>query len=240
MDEQEQIAIETTGQRPTAGPPFQFSLATLLAFVTGVCVAFSLVACHATFGLMAAIVIVGAGWSLAAVRAGRYRLAYTLATPAMGAIGHLVLGGLMVFFMHKDAWEIWFNPYAVLLMSAATPCTAMTLRNQILTAGAKASWGTAIGAVYLTSEFFPILFAVGATGFELLRMHRGPGAMGLGDAGGICCAGLIFGPIIATLTLPLTLPVSIFYCKILRKLDPWRPVPRPEYNLPIPRAFRKS
>ena len=70
---------------------FQFGLASLFLFVTGVCVAFSLVRWNYTYGLMAAILAVGGGWSFAAMRAGYHRLAYTLATPAIGVAGHLAL-----------------------------------------------------------------------------------------------------------------------------------------------------
>ena len=48
---------------------------------------------------MAAILLVGSGWSFAAMRAGYHRLAYTLATPAMGVAGHLVLVVPMAFIL---------------------------------------------------------------------------------------------------------------------------------------------
>lgn len=71
--------------------PFQYGLGTLIVFVTGVCVALSFLRWHSTFGLMAAILTVAGGWSFAAMRAKYHRLAYMLATPALGVIGHFVL-----------------------------------------------------------------------------------------------------------------------------------------------------
>jgi hypothetical protein len=103
--------MTTPEAQPDAPTPrhFQFSLATLIVFVTGVCVALSLLRWHWTFGLMAAILLVASGWSFAAMRAKYHRLAYTLATPAMGVAGHLVLVVPMAFILGDHLWNLWFS-----------------------------------------------------------------------------------------------------------------------------------
>jgi len=195
---------------PNRSPSFQFSLATLLIFVTGVFIAFSFLRWHSTYGLMAAILIVGGSWSFAAMRAGHHRLAYTLATPALGVIGHLALIVPMIIVMHGQVWEIWFNTYAVLLMSASTILAATILRRRILTPGPKASIGIAVASLYLTAGIFPLVW-----GGAMICCGMAAGLL----VGGV---GLILSVVFATLTLPLTLPLSMFCCFVLRKLDPWR------------------
>ena len=111
---------------------FQFSLATLLVFVTGICVTFSLVSWHSTYGLMAAILMVGSGWSFASMRAGYHRFAYTLATPAMGVAGHLVLIVPVAVVLRQSVWDLWLHPAAILLMSASTILAGALLRRSIL------------------------------------------------------------------------------------------------------------
>lgn len=68
------MSVETDNE--ARGRSLQFSLSTAFAVVTGICVTLSLVLWNSTFGLMAAILLVGGGWSYAAVGAGHGRLAY--------------------------------------------------------------------------------------------------------------------------------------------------------------------
>jgi hypothetical protein len=189
----------------------QFSLATLLIFVTGICVTFSLVRWHSTYGLMAAILTVASGWSFASMRAGYHRLAYTLATPAMGVAGHLALIVPMAVMLGKDTWNLWLQPAAILLMSASTILAATLLRSRILAPGPDVSIRTAVGVTYVTAAFFPLVWGV-----VVMAMQSGVGMF-------IGIVGLILSPVCATLTLPLTLPLAVFCCLLLRKLDPWRP-----------------
>ncbi len=69
-----------------AGRRFQFSLWTILVLVTGLSVLLSLVKWRASLGSLIAIPIVSIWWTLAAIRAGRRRLAYYLVTPALGTV----------------------------------------------------------------------------------------------------------------------------------------------------------
>jgi hypothetical protein len=190
---------------------FQYSLATLFIFVTGICVACSLVRWHATYGLMAAILIVAGGWSLAAMRAGYPRLAFPLATSAMGVAGYLALMPPMAFLLRGGIWDLWLHPGAVGLMSVSAILAAALLRGWILAPGQDVSIGKAIGGVYVTAGCFPLLW-----GLALMPMNPGAGIL-------ICIVGLILSPVFATLTLPLTLPLALFCCWLLRKLDSWRP-----------------
>ena len=203
--------LELEPAAPKPGRPFQFSLASLLIFVTGICVTFSLVRWHSTYGLMAAILIVGGGWSFAAMRAGHHRLAYTLATAAMGVAGHLALIGPMAVVVRQSVWDLWFNPGAILLMSASTMLAAALLRRSILAPGPKVSLGWAIGGIYMTAAIFPLIWGAAA-----MTMEPGVGVL-------IAVVGLFLSPVFASLTLPFSLPLAIACCWILRKLDPWRP-----------------
>jgi hypothetical protein len=200
--------LATSPAQFSSGSRFQFSLASLFVFVTGTCVALSLVRWHATFGLLAAILIVAGGWSLAARRAGYYRLAYTLASTALGAVGHLALVVPMALMLGNEIWRIWFHPAAVLLMTASTVLTAAILRRAIL--APRASVGIAFGSMYLASVLFPCVWGVG-----LLAMEPQAGLV-------IISFGSIAGPVLATLTIPITLPLSLACCWILQAVDPWR------------------
>ena len=186
-------------------------LATLIVVVTGVCIAFSLIRWHSTYGLMAAILIVGSGWSLAAMRAMHHRLAYMLATPAMGVAGHLVLVVPMAFILGDHLWNLWFQPAAVLLMSAATFLGAAIMRRRVLAPGPKVRIGTVVGVTYVTAAIFPLVWGVAG-------MTMGPEVGML-----ICIFGVILSPFVATVTLPLSLLLAALCCSILRKIDPWRP-----------------
>ncbi len=201
--------------QPVAPEPdrrrLQFSLASLLVFVTGICITFSFVRWHSTYGLMAAILIVGSGWSFASMRAGYHRLAYTLATPAMGVAGHLALIGPMAVGANQSVWDMWLNPGAILLMSASTVLTAALLRRSILAPGPRVSIGRAIGGIYMTAAIFPLIWGAAAT-----IMEPGFGVL-------IGVVGLFLSPFFASLTLPFSLPLAIACCWILRKLGPWRP-----------------
>ncbi len=198
-------------QSPSGNSRLQFSLASLFIFVTGICVTFSLVGWHSTYGLMAAILTVAGGWSFASMRAGHHRLAYALATPAMGVAGHLVLVVPMALGLGKGVWDMWLNPGAVLLMSASTVLAAALMRRSVLAPGHNISIGKAIGGIYLTAAFFPLLW-----GLAVMAMQPGVGIL-------ICMIGVILSPVVATLTIPLTLPFAMVCCLLLRKLDPWRP-----------------
>lgn len=189
---------------------FQFSLASLLVFVTGICVTFSLVRWHSTYGLMAAILIVGSGWSFASMRAGHHRLAYTLATPAIGVAGHAALIGPVAVVIRQSVWDLWFHPAAILLMSASAILAAALLRRSILAPGPKVSTGRAIGGIYMTAALFPLIW-----GAAVMTMQPGVGAL-------IAVIGLFLSPFFASLTLPISLPLALAGCWILRKLDPWR------------------
>lgn len=206
-------------RRPRASP-FQFSLATALVVVTGVCVALSLVLCHLTFGLMAAIVLVGGGWSAAARRAGYRKLAYCLAASALGVIAHLVLAGVFFAFPTGFLEEVWFSPWAVLGMSVSTAAAAMCvrrLRNKPVRA--------ALAGVYLTASIFPLFFAAFALFAAAIAWLGGqtppPGAV---EGVFFVVVGLIVafagGVYMATITLPVTWPMGILFCVILRRIDP--------------------
>ena len=204
----------TTPEPQPDGPPprrFQFSLATLIVFVTGVCVALSLLRWHWTFGLMAAILLVASGWSFAAMRAKYHRLAYTLATPALGVAGHLVLVVPMALILRNSLWDLWFHPAAILLMSVSTMLAAAIMRRRILGPGPKVRTGIAVAVTYVTAAIFPLVWGVAGM------------TMGLGIGMLICIFGVILSPFVATLTLPLSLPLAVCCCSILRKVDPWRP-----------------
>jgi hypothetical protein len=159
---------------------------------------------------MAAILVVAGGWSLAAKRAAHYRLAYTLASAALGEVGHLALIVPMAILRDYSVWQVWLNPGAVLLMTASTVLAAAILRRRILAWGEGAFYGAAIGSMYLTSVIFPILWGV-----AFLAMEPGAGLV-------IILFGFIFGPLLATLTSPLVLPMSMAFCWVLRCIDPWR------------------
>jgi hypothetical protein len=186
----------------------QFSLASLFVFVTGICVALSLVRWNTTFGLLLTLLIVAGGWAVAAKRAGYYRLAYTLASAALGAFGHLALIVPMAIILNKGIWGSWFHPAAVVLMTASTVLTAAILRRAIL--APLASAGIAVGSMYLTSVLFPCVW-----GIALMATEPQSGLI-------IILFGSIGGPVLATLTLPITLPLSLVFCWILRSIDPWR------------------
>lgn len=206
---------------PSRPPSFQFSLATLLVFVTGVSVAFSLVRWSSPYGLMAAIPIVSIGWSFAAVRAKHRRLAYTLATPILGLIGHLVLALPMSLLLNAPPLESgWFNPFAVVLMSLSATLAATILRRRILASGPRASFGTVILAIYATAAAFPIIWGVALMGLGLLRALWLHDVEDLTTGVLLALSGPFVGPVIATLSLPLTIPLSMFGCYLLRRIDP--------------------
>jgi hypothetical protein len=190
----------------------QFSLASLFVFVTGICIALSLVRWRTTFGLMASILIVAGGWSFAARRAGYYRLAYTLASAALGEVGHLVLMTPLIFLPRDEIWRLWFHPGAVSLMTVSTVLAAAILRRAILAEGPMTSlYDAYVGGVYLTSIIFPIVW-----GLALLAMA--PSGEGLI----VIVLGVVVGIILATLTMPLSLPLAVVCCWVLRAVDPWR------------------
>jgi hypothetical protein len=159
---------------------------------------------------MAAILLVAGGWAVAAKRAAHYRLAYTLASAAVGAVGHLALVVPMAFILNKGIWEIWFHPAAVLMMTASTILTAAILRRSILAPGPWSPLGAAFGNMYLASILFPCVWGVG---FLAVEPRAGLAIILLGSIG---------GPVLATLTIPITLPLSLACCWILRYVDPWR------------------
>jgi hypothetical protein len=202
---------------------FQFSLATALIVVTGVCVALSLVLWHWTFGLMAAILLVGSGWSAAARRAGYRKLAYCLAASALGVIAHLVLAGL--FFAVSDPLSllvgestflgtVWLRPLPILWMSMSTAVAAMLIRRLRIVP----AWAGLVG-VYLTAMIFPVFWGA-FTLFSAAIPSAGPQTFAPEDGFGIALLGLVFGAFVATFTLPVTWPTGILFCVILRRIDP--------------------
>jgi hypothetical protein len=212
--------LEDAGH-PSRQTSFQFSLATLLVFVTGVCVAFSLVRWNASYGLMAAILTVCSGWSFAAVRAKHRRLAYILATPVLGVIGHLVLALPLSLALNAPSVEGgWFNPFAVVLISLSAIIAATILRRGIRAPGRMAPFGTMILAIYATAAAFPIIWGAALMALGLLRalwLHDDAYLM-TGLLVGL--VGFFLSPVVATLSLPLTIPLSMFGCYLLRRLDP--------------------
>jgi len=208
---------------------FQFSLATALVVVTGVCVALSLVLWHWTFGLMAAILLVGGGWAAAARRAGYRKLAYCLAASALGVIAHLVLAGLFFTFSGPQfVDEVWFGPLPVLWMSMSTAVAAILirrLRSEPVLAG--------VAGVYLTAMILPLFVAAFAL---FLPMIPGVGEVPTPEEGFfIAVMGLIGGAFVATITLPVTWPTGILFCVILRRIDPlpevWVATARDEWKV---------
>jgi hypothetical protein len=209
---------------------FQFSLATALVVVTGVSVALSLVMWHSTFGLMAAIVLVGGGWAAAARRAGYRKLAYFLAASAMGVIAHLVLGGPLVLFGRPGLpRDVWFLPLPVLWMFMSATAAA-TLIRRLRDVPALAG----VAGVYLTAMIFPESWAA----FTLLSHVIPLGARQLpppDDAFVIALLGPVGGAFLATITAPLTWPTATLFCVILRWIDPppqvWLWTGREEWKL---------
>ena len=211
----------------------QFSLAGMFLFATGIYVAYLLVPWHATCGLMAAILSVAGGWPVASMRAGYRRIAYTLATAAIGVAAYLVLVvppafiklGPMAFLRLGPMAPIRLGgvgPDAILLMSASTILAAALLRPWILAPGPTVSIGKAIGLTYLTAALFPLMWGVVAGVIQ---------APAFGMLIGIF--GLVLSPVVATLSLPLTIPFAAFSCFLLRKLDSWLP----ETDAPITMDF---
>ena len=220
--------MTTPEAQPDAPTPrrFQFSLATLIVFVTGVCVALSLLRWHWTFGLMAAILLVVSGWSFAAMRAKYHRLAYTLATPAMGVAGHLVLVVPMALILRNSLWDLWFRPAAILLMSVSTMLAAAVMRRRILGPGPKVRTGIAVAVTYVTAAIFPFVW-----GAAVLFMEPVVGML-------IAFIGLFLSPFVATVTLPVSLPLAVVCCAILRKVDPWRSKANGPVTMDLHRTMR--
>jgi len=202
---------------------FQFSLATALVVVTGVCVGLSLVLCHLTFGLMAAILLVGSGWAAAARGAGYRKLAYCLAASALGVIAHLVLAGLFFalsdpisFFVGETTFlgTVWLRPLPILWMSMSTAVAAMLIRRLRIVP----AWAGLVG-VYLTAMIFPVFWGA-FTLFSAAIPSAGGQTFAPEEGFEIALLGLVFGEIVATFTLPVTWPTGILFCVILRRIDP--------------------
>ncbi len=213
--------VDAGPQRERPGPAgrFQFSLATALIVVTGVSVALSLVVWHWTFGLMAAIVLVGGGWSAAARRAGYRKLAYLLAASALGVIAHVVLGVLFRLTADPDDLfgETWFHPCPLVWMSISTTLAAMALRGL-----RRMPVLLGIAGVYLTALTFPVIWGISTLlswTIPLVGDRLPPPETGFTIAG----AGFVAGAALATVTLPVTWPTGILFAMILRWVDPPTP-----------------
>lgn len=210
-------------------PPLQFSLLTAMVVTTGVCVALSLILWDATLGQLGAMLFVGGGWSATAVRAGHRRLAYHLASVALGAIAHMVLtlafAIVGMWSTPRESWfvEVWFNPLAVLTMCLAIVAAAAALRSAIGSARTPGLIG--LGSVYLAAMIFPLVLSalglVWAIVCMLIPREQLPWQHVSMEAPlGIACIGLVGAPILATFTLPLTWPMAILFCVLLRRINP--------------------
>ena len=237
----------TDDDRQDAAPPMQFGMMTMFIVVTGVAVACGLIASHAVFGTAAAIALVGGAWSHFALKAGRRRLAYYLATLPMGVavVGATVAFPLLLMY-GPEAWLGISNPHTVSpfliilgAMCLATISVAAFLRDSIrlpefpddtIANPLKMVYGTAIVFVWWSVAIVvaviqvPLLVMWGGDVFDVIATLI---------VGGLFS--VIAAPIYATLTLPLTLPLAICFRTILRSLDPLPPGEQSAGS--APRAF---
>lgn len=209
-----------------AGQRFQFSLWTMLVLVTGLSVIFSLVAWRASLGSMIAIPIVSIWWTIAAIRAGRRRLAYYLITPAMGAIICLLLSTPLTPATMGMVGDYTWRPFglhawiSVLSMCLATLATAAILRRRIRVRFANRLAMTGIACVYLAALIYPIVF------FPITLTVGGPAMRGLllgsysPSLPGMAVIATIVSPVVATVSFHVAGPAGIAFCFILRCIDP--------------------
>ena len=210
-----------------AGRRFQFSLWTMLVLVTGLSVLLSLVAWRASLGSLIAIPVVSIWWTIAAIRAGRRRLAYYLVTPAMGVIICLLLSTpltpLTPFtenFLRDyrpsgfgvDAWmSVW-------PMCLATLATAVISRRWIRVRSTTTLAMTGIASAYVAALVLGFCFLViqGAT----VIVSRGFSPLFLLGLAVWAVIAAILSLVLATLSLHVAGPAGIAFCFILRWIDP--------------------
>jgi MFS family permease len=211
--------------------PAQFSLATLFVVVTGAAVACGLIASHVVLGTAAAVALVGGGWAWFALKSGRRRLAYYLATLPMG-----VAAAAVTFFLPVTAIEgprFWkgvasparadWRPALFFLLILAAMCLAVTLVARLLRHRIRADDErillVPVAMVYWTAVVFAGMYGIVLASIVLILDASAPI-----DAGGLLCiaAGvtLVLAPLYATLTLPVTLPLAVWFRSILRRIDP--------------------
>ncbi len=208
------------------GRRFQFSLWTMLVLVTGLSLLCSLVAWRATLGSLIAIPVVSIWWTIAALRAGRPRLAYYLVTPAMGAIVFLLLStpiapvsmGIVTNLSWREidqhAWPFIWS------MCLATLATAAIVRRRIRVRFANRLAVIGVGSVYLAAFIFPLFFLP-----ILLTFGRAIAGIVLPAAGEqpwhvIAVGAAAVSPVVATTSLHVAAPAGVAFCYILRYIDP--------------------
>lgn len=230
MDWQRAVAAMNETASPEIDAPtgqrFQFSLWTMLVLVTGLSVLLSLVAWRASLGSLIAIPIVSIWWTIAAIKAGRRRLAYYLVTPAMGVIICLMLSTpltpVTMGMVTDNAWRP-FGLYAwisVWSMCLATLAAAAILRRRIRARFATRLVMTGIASAYVAALVFPIFFLpitliVGSAIVTSLL----PGSVPLSWFG-VAVVAAIISPVVATVSLHVAGPAGIAFCVILRYIDP--------------------
>jgi hypothetical protein len=202
---------------PARGP-FQFGLATLLIVVVGLSILLSLVTWEPNRGTALGILATGSLWTAAAIRSGRRRLAYHLASVPMGVMGYAVLSLPIspvtavilsgVDFDPGSEWPCW---QPMLVMCLATLAGAATLRRVIRKRGRRNSVAAGVHATYVTAMFFPAALVVLMIPWEPEALLWGVLLVFLG----------VFGSAgVATLSLYVALPTAILFCVVLRWIDP--------------------
>lgn len=191
--------------------PFQFSMATGLVVVTGLSIVLSLTLWQPVLGGMLSSLIVGSGWSYAAIRAGRRKLAYYLAAWPMG-VGAFVVGCLPFGWgmsMERDLVPL-------LTMCFAAIVAFGLLRPLIRKPGLGASVSAGVLAVYTTAAIFWV-FACLCVGIASVVTGDGEAVDRLLS---LACIGVMASVIWATMVMPVAGPLGVWFCTILRRIDP--------------------
>jgi hypothetical protein len=215
--------------------PLQFSIATVMVFVTGLSVILSLTTWQPAGGAMLSNFVVGAWWSRLAFRAERRKLAYYLAAWPMGVVVCAIFVGGLPAAISASEWE--FGVMSLTVSCIASLMTVRFLRKQIRTSSEHVA--VSLGAVYLTAALIVSLSFLFLGAYEVFTQVASVSVVDTISYLSGWLLAMIVTAIVATVSLPLSWPLSFLFCHILRTIDP-APPPKPSGPTTLEEIFQRK
>ena len=149
--------MSLASSRTCSAQPYQFSLRATLGIMTAVQVCVALLTWDRDVGSLLSILLVGSCCLVAAVKAGRLRLAYALAAWVTGAAFYLVLSLPIspASYEFLQACKYWPEFTCVVAMCTATAAASMLLERPITKAGGRHPVLVGLALTYVTVLAYP-------------------------------------------------------------------------------------